>query len=283
MPRAERAPSFQFYPQDFWSDPAVRGLSMAEVGAYLHILSMSFLSDNPGVIAVADLPRLSTFGRGWPRHEAALSRCFDISQPGVWIQKRMRDDRKLQRLRHEASIAGARKTNEIKADRYAQRTSEVRIAVGPSSSSSSSSSVEDSGAAMQRAHAPADAGVENSEPNPAMTLVRGLAGKLEGFPQPPSFPADQAWRWVTAELKPRDPRAAMQFMAWSWKHVCRDLEAIQGMVLEWRDKRIVNPRAYFSANGAGACRADSATMQRNEREQAEIKANERAWLAGRQA
>lgn len=112
---AEKPPSFQFYPRDFMSDPAVISLSLAELGAYMRILCLSWLSDDPGVVAVADLPRLSGFKGLWPRHEAAIGRCFDRSDDKLWIQKRMRDERKFQRDRHEAAVAGGRKSQQIRA------------------------------------------------------------------------------------------------------------------------------------------------------------------------
>lgn len=118
-------------------------------------------------------------------------------------------------------------------------------------------------------------------PPSTLGLVLGLADSKAMTRPPTPFPNDTAWRWVTQTLKPRDPRAAMEFMAWAWKHLGRDLVAIQGMVLEWREKGISNPYAYFAPGGAGGCRVDAAASDQAVAEQAAHNAADRAFLEGR--
>lgn len=89
----DRAPSFQFYPRDFISDPAVMAMTLAERGAYITLLCAAWESDEPGVLPGDDalLSRLTQVPPGqWRKVRDAVARAFDTtSRPGHWVQRRM--------------------------------------------------------------------------------------------------------------------------------------------------------------------------------------------------
>lgn len=89
----DRAPSFQFYPRDFVSDPAVMAMGLAAVGAYIRLLCAAWVQDEPGVLPADDrvLGRLAQATPAeWRKVRAEVAAAFDTeSRPGLWVQRRM--------------------------------------------------------------------------------------------------------------------------------------------------------------------------------------------------
>ena len=89
----DKAPSFQFYPRDFISDPAVMAMTLAERGAYITLICAAWLGEDPGVLSADDaiLARLTQASPAeWRRVRPGVARAFDTeSRPGSWVQCRM--------------------------------------------------------------------------------------------------------------------------------------------------------------------------------------------------
>lgn len=107
MPGTDRPPSFQFFPRDFISDPSVQALTLEELGAYIRLLCFAWMQEKQGYLDVLALSKLSGFNDNWAQHEQALSRCFDLSTPGLWIQKRMVSTRREQERNYRRAQAAA--------------------------------------------------------------------------------------------------------------------------------------------------------------------------------
>lgn len=140
MPRQDRAPSVQFYPADWMSDPAVLALSWEERGRYHWSWCCSLQTETPGVATEDQWRRWMGYSQDeWGEHSTAHAACFRIGRDGLWHQKRTEREREAQRIRHERASKGARVTNEARKSSFAVRTSKRPLgAVAPSSSSSSS-------------------------------------------------------------------------------------------------------------------------------------------------
>lgn len=109
----DRAPSFQFYPRDYMSDPDVQALTWDQRGRYHWSLCCSALSECPGRATADQWRQWMGYKAGqWDRYKAAMRNCFRVEMLGdteVWVQERMASDRAEQRARFEqASDAGKR-------------------------------------------------------------------------------------------------------------------------------------------------------------------------------
>ena len=126
MDRDSRPPSFQFYPRDFLSDPAVMAMRPAEVGAYIRLLCVAWLGDEPGVLPDDDdfLSTASGMGAGWPSSRPAVSRAFRVAD-GRWVQKRMVMEREAQVSYRNGASSGGRR-------RMAQLSDSERVAMAKS-------------------------------------------------------------------------------------------------------------------------------------------------------
>lgn len=135
----DRPPSFQFYPADFVSDPAVMAMTLEARGAYITLLCAAWNQPETGTLPDDDewLSRTSGANGRWPAIRDQVRAAFRQG-PGVLVQRRMQQERESQKRRYEQAKSGARKTNEAKRlARIAGRT-----AVAPSSSSSRESKKE---------------------------------------------------------------------------------------------------------------------------------------------
>ena len=162
VPRAERAPSFQFYPADWLSDPAVDAMSFEQQGRYFRSLCMSWQTDSPGVAAESQWQKwMCLSDEEWTTQRAIFSAAFRVSSSGSWTQKRLALDRKLQKIRRSLSQNGAALTNEKRWGFVAGRPNKGRYAsrsaISPSSSSSSSSSFASASSALSNAVVEAEA------------------------------------------------------------------------------------------------------------------------------
>lgn len=122
MPRAERAPSFQFYPLDWLGDGAVQAMSFDQQGRYLRGLCMSWNTSRPGVASEDEWRRWMQYSRKqWERVSETMAAAFDTSQAdvydpdnrlcGTWIQKRMVAERERQVKRYQQAALGAERSN----------------------------------------------------------------------------------------------------------------------------------------------------------------------------
>src|SRR5262245_526660 len=146
MPRSERAPSFQFYPMDWLSDPAVDALSFDEQGRYFRALCMTYQGSAPG-IATEDQWRawMRYTEEEWPAHREALARCFKVDANGAWIQKRTRNDSRAQRRRYRSAKEAGRRSGVARRAKASNGSRTERERIGnekptPSSSASASAS-----------------------------------------------------------------------------------------------------------------------------------------------
>ena len=111
MPRAERAPSFQFYPSDWLSDPGVLGLSWGERGRYFWALCLSQNTPTPGDAAEDQWRVWMCYAKGeWARHRVAHLACFSEND-GRWIQRRTVADAEQRSDRYFKANVGAAITN----------------------------------------------------------------------------------------------------------------------------------------------------------------------------
>lgn len=103
---AEKAPAFQFYPNDFLMDGNVAGMSLQERGAYITLLCIcwkeqSLPSDLGRLARMVGVP-LTVFRRLWP----ALVPCFQIAAGRLTHKRLELERRKQDAYRRRQSEAG---------------------------------------------------------------------------------------------------------------------------------------------------------------------------------
>lgn len=98
MPTSKRttSPAFQFYPKDFLSSSRVQRMSLTEVGAYIVLLSHTWLAggiptDTAEIAKIVKIPPVR-FARMW---RGALSECF-VKRGTILINERLDRERKKQ-------------------------------------------------------------------------------------------------------------------------------------------------------------------------------------------
>lgn len=142
-----KRPSFQFYPGDWLSSPAVMLMTPEQEAAYLRLLCYDWMSD--GIPDDdASLAVLSRLGEGWFNHASRVIRsCFNQhpSKSGFLTNPRLQSEREKQdEWREKSRLGGIKsaKSRACKASRVVQpkvnRTVEPK---GNSSTSSSSSNI----------------------------------------------------------------------------------------------------------------------------------------------
>ena len=91
-----KSPAFQFYPQDFISDPNVAAMTLTERGAYITLLcfcwSQGFLPSDHGRLARLCGISRAAFDLLWP----ALMVCFRVDGTDRLIQPRLERERQKQ-------------------------------------------------------------------------------------------------------------------------------------------------------------------------------------------
>jgi uncharacterized protein YdaU (DUF1376 family) len=113
MPRIDRAPSFQFYPGDWLSDPGVLGLNWSERGRFFWAICLSRQTDAPGDAAEDQWRRWMGYGTmQWAKARYSFLTCFFVAENGNWIQKRTASDAARQHARYLQARKGAEMTNE---------------------------------------------------------------------------------------------------------------------------------------------------------------------------
>ena len=132
MAAKDRPPSFQFYPRDFISDPAVQTMTVEQQGAYFRLLCFAWLQPRQGWLRDDDaqLSLLSGLNGTWTQNRPSIERAF-VVRKGWWIQRRMVRERKKQKNRRFQAQKGASVTNAARWGSVAQRQSERRPSVSP--------------------------------------------------------------------------------------------------------------------------------------------------------
>lgn len=109
MATKDRAPSFQFYPRDFMSDPDVQALSWDQRGRYVWALCCSHMSECPGVATESQWRQWMGYTAAqWNRNKDAMRRCFRV-ECDKWVQERMLKEREEQRARYEQAVKAGSK------------------------------------------------------------------------------------------------------------------------------------------------------------------------------
>lgn len=145
MPKDNKPPAFQFYPDDFSSDGIVEAMTTKEVGAYILLLCKAWREEPPGSIPNNDLV-LSRWTRltpdEWAECRAGVLAAFTLGIDSRWHQKRLRKEyQKLLEHKKDRSVNG-KKGAEV---RWLGHSSAISSAInqpmandGSSSSTSSS-------------------------------------------------------------------------------------------------------------------------------------------------
>ena len=90
-----KPPSFQFYPADFLSSPAVAAMTAEEVGAYILLLSYAWASDDCGLPNDDEtLSRLSRLGERWFNGGSTVVRACFTPEGTRLYNKRLLKERK---------------------------------------------------------------------------------------------------------------------------------------------------------------------------------------------
>lgn len=163
-----RAPAFQFYPNDWLSSPTIALMSPAEEGAYIRLLSYAWA--DPDCSLPDDdtaLSQLSRLGEGWFNGgSATIRKCFKLhpDKSGRLVNTRLLEERKKQDAWREKSRIGglqsgksrtlSRKCGSTTLEPEGSRMVEANA--NSSSSSSSTSSEEEEKRAGSTSSSPAD-------------------------------------------------------------------------------------------------------------------------------
>jgi len=146
-----RAPAFQFYPDDWLSSPKISTMTPAEEGAYIRLLSYSW-NDPDCTIPDDDtsLAMLSRLGEGWLNGSGNKLRACFVPHPkktGRLFNVRLMKERKKQEDWRKKSQQGGKRSAESRASRANERSRVVEgcfkggsTLVEPKGNSSSSSS-----------------------------------------------------------------------------------------------------------------------------------------------
>ncbi len=162
-----RAPAFQFYPNDWLSSPTIALMSPAEEGAYIRLLSYAWadpdcsLPDDDTVLS-----QLSRLGEGWFNGASTtIRKCFKLhpEKSGRLVNSRLLEERKKQDAWREKSRIGGLQSGKSRtlSGKGGSRVVEpegsrmVEAHANSSSSSSSSSSKEEEKKAGSTSSSPA--------------------------------------------------------------------------------------------------------------------------------
>jgi hypothetical protein len=146
-----KAPAFQFYPSDWLTDPALRMCALETRGAWIDILCLMFLSDEPGYLKIQGVPicsenlkkmlGLSKKNFDLVFYELRRYNILKIDDFGVYYSKRMVEDERIRNLRRESGSLGGNPALKRKVRNLDNQTSKQNPT--PSSSYISSINIED--------------------------------------------------------------------------------------------------------------------------------------------
>lgn len=146
----ERAPSFQFYPGDWLTDPKLNLCSTVTKGVWIDLICHMFLSDEPGVLVFGDIildaKGIQKLSKINPKvfqktfHELTTFGIISKDENGRYFSKRMvNDERARQQWRDIGKLGGNPKLNK-RVNPTVNPTVNPEVNPFPTSSSSSSSS-----------------------------------------------------------------------------------------------------------------------------------------------
>lgn len=110
--KTQKAPAFQFYPNDWLSSESIAMMSLAEQGAYLRLLCYDWMKDGIPDDDIK-LARLSQLNEGWLNGGSDLLRpCFVVhpEKIGFLTNPRLLVEREKQKIWREKSIRGGKKS-----------------------------------------------------------------------------------------------------------------------------------------------------------------------------
>lgn len=107
-------PSFPFYWRDWLASLSVRAMTREQRGGYIDYLAFTYGTKTPGVQSEEDVRAMAGFSpEEWVHHREAFRRCFHVRRDGMWVQKRVVNERAAQKRRYKraanAGKEGARK------------------------------------------------------------------------------------------------------------------------------------------------------------------------------
>jgi uncharacterized protein YdaU (DUF1376 family) len=110
-------PSFLFYWRDWLASLSVRAMTREQRGGYIDFLAFTYGTKTPGVQSEDDVRAMAGFTpEEWVHHREAFRRCFHVRRDGMWVQKRVVNERAAQKRRYKraanAGKEGARKRAE---------------------------------------------------------------------------------------------------------------------------------------------------------------------------
>jgi len=110
-------PSFPFYWRDWLASLSVRAMTREQRGGYIDYLAFTYGTKTPGVQSEDDVRAMAGFtAEEWVHHREAFRRCFHVRRDGMWVQKRVVNERAAQKRRYKraanAGKEGARKRAE---------------------------------------------------------------------------------------------------------------------------------------------------------------------------
>lgn len=156
MKRRERPPAFQFYPDNYLSDPNVEMMTLEEQGANWRLICHAWKQEDIGTLANDDsmLAALSRLGpERWEACKKNILRAWDTSQDGILIQKRLVREFQKQQEHHKAfSVSGKKGASKrwggyghpIGRPKAGHKKAMAKDGFSSLSSSSSSTAVDDS-------------------------------------------------------------------------------------------------------------------------------------------
>ena len=169
-----RAPAFQFYPNDWLSSPTIALMSPAEEGAYIRLLSYAWADPDCSLPDDdAALSQLSRLGEGWFNGgSTTIRKCFKEhpEKSGRLVNIRLLEERKKQDAWREKSRIGGLQSGKSRtlSGKGGSTTLEpegsrmVEANANSSSSSSSSSSKEEEKRAGSTASSPASSSTKRT-------------------------------------------------------------------------------------------------------------------------
>lgn len=254
----DRPPSFQFYPRDFASDPAVVCMSLEARGAYIMLLCAGWLMAEPGVIPAGQVQRLAGAGdEEWRRISSQVAAAFDVTDT-TWTQKRMVAERASQQAfrEHAVSMGLASASSMTKHQRVERAKAAAAARWGRNRSGDANLMLTNANTASSSASAVEEdskARLEAKEQTQDLTaVVNGLAKSMSLAPRPRARIDPEAIGQKLAAEPPGVAKVAMIIANKLDVHrVPHDL--IMAVVDHYLSHQgaVQNPHAYYAFNSEG--------------------------------
>lgn len=115
--QSNNPPSFPFYWRDWLASFSVGSMTNEQRGGYITYLCRAQSQDRPGIQTKDEVRAMAGFTpEEWVRHEEAFRRCFHVRKDGLWVQRRVVNERAAQKRRYKRAVnagkEGARKRGE---------------------------------------------------------------------------------------------------------------------------------------------------------------------------